>query len=332
MAIKVLVSGAGGDVGQGVLKALASSEINIECYATCITKHSAGLYMGAEGYLAPLSSSEDYIPFLIRLIKKRKIDVFVPTVDGEIKKISSEKSRIELETGAKVFVDDINKIAITDDKLETSRYLEKNGFPHPLSISAGDPYVVDFLKKNTFPLIVKRRTGRGSQDVFIAKTIDDIQPFLGNPKFMLQEWLDPTQGEYTSGIYIGNDGYIKGACTFCRKLKGGSTFVAKRIVERELEKPLEEIALSLGLKYLNIQSMKRGRVLIPFEINGRLSGTTSIVSQLFNPLEMFIRENLLGEPLQRIENHQRFVAMRFYEEVYTNLDEVDCLVSRSADI
>lgn len=332
MTIKVLVSGAGGDVGQGVLKALSSSALDVECYATCISKHSAGLYMGAKGFLAPLSSDEEYIPFLTRLIKKLGVDVFFPTVDGEIKKIAYEKKRIEAETGAIVFVDDIHKVSVADDKLETSRYLEQRGFAHPSSISADDPGVISFVQRVAFPLVVKRRVGRGGQDVFVAKSIDDIQRVVGNPNFMLQEWLDPNQGEYTSGVYIGNDGSVKGSCTFRRKLKGGSTFVAERIVDNDLEKPLEEIALSLGMKYLNIQSMRRGGVLVPFEFNGRLSGTTSIVARIFNAPEMFIREELLGEFLLRVENSQRFVAMRYYEEVYASLDEVDCLVSRSADI
>ena len=332
MSINVLVSGAGGDVGQGVLKALSASSLTIECYATCINKHSAGLYMGAQGFIAPLSNDENYIPFLINLIKKLGIKFFFPTIDGEIKKIAKEKYRIEAETGAFVFVDDVKKVDIADDKLETFRYLQKRNFPYPHSISAGSPDALNFVQSHGFPVVVKRRVGRGGQDVAIAKSYDDIKSVVGDSSFMFQEWLDPDQGEYTSGFYIGDDGEIKGACTFRRKLKGGSTVVAERIIDRGLEQPLEQIAVSLGMKYLNIQSMRRGNVLVPFEFNGRLSGTTSIVSKIFNAPEMFIREKLLGEMLQRVDSAERFVAMRYYDEVYVSFDEVGRLVDRSAGV
>lgn len=329
MPINVLVSGAGGDVGQGVLRALSASRLDVKCYTTCISKHSAGLYMGARGFLAPLSNDESYVPFLINLIKKLGINSFFPTVDGEIKKIAKEKSHIEAETGAFVFVDDLKKVSITDDKLENFRYLQERNFPCPHSISADSPDLLNFVQNYGFPVVVKRRVGRGGQEVVIAKSFNQIEPVIGDSSFMLQEWLDPVQGEFTSGFYIGDDGEIKGDCTFQRKLRGGSTIVAQRIIDRDLEGPLEEIAVSLGMKYLNIQSMRRGGVLVPFEFNGRLSGTTSIVSKIFNAPEMFIREKLLGEKLYRINNTERFVAMRYYDEVYASFDEVDQLVARS---
>ena len=62
------------------------------------------------------------------------------------------------------------------------------------------------------------------------------------------------------------------------------------------------MAQAAGLKYINIQSMRRGDKLIPFEFNGRLSGSTAMVSKIFNAPEMFVRERLLGETLTRIEN------------------------------
>lgn len=332
MKIRVLVSGAGGDVGQGVLKALASSSLEVETYAMCISPHSSWLHMGARGFIAPLSADPDYVPFLIRLIRRFNIQVFFPTVDGELIKIAQEKKRIEDETGALVFIDDLSKVAITDDKFETVSYLKHNGFVYPRSAIMQGQQALDFPKHYGFPLIVKRRSGKGNQEVFTVRNISELSVHLGNPDFMVQEWMDPAQGEYTSGFYIGDDGLIKGACTFRRELKGGSTFIAERIIDPQLEAPLERIASALGMKYLNIQSMKRGNQLVPFEFNGRLSGTTSIVSRIFNAPEMFIRERLLGQTLEQVVNSNRFVAMRYYEEAYASADDIKALISRSSKI
>jgi carbamoyl-phosphate synthase large subunit len=332
VTIKVLVSGAGGDVGQGVLKALAASTLDIELYTTCISPHSSWLHVEANSFVAPPSADEEYVPYLIRLICRFGIHVFFPTVDSEIAKISREKARIESETGVLVFVDDVNRVSICDDKFETAEFLRRHGFAYPESAIADGQSARDLAAGLGYPVIVKKRCGKGSQDVYLVQDAADLESRLGDPAFVVQEWLDPNSGEYTSGLYVGDDGEIKGACTFRRQLKCGSTFIAERIIDPVLETPLEDIARALGMKYLNIQSMRRGGELVPFEFNGRLSGTTAMVAKVFNAPEMFIRERLLGERLERVDDPSLFVAMRYYDEVYATPEQIDALLTRSADI
>jgi carbamoyl-phosphate synthase large subunit len=332
MTIKVLVSGAGGDVGQGVLKALAASRLDLKFYTTCISQHSSWLHMGVTSFIAPPSADEEYVDYLIRLIRRFGIQVFFPSVDGEITKIAREKARIEGETGALVFVDDLERVSICGDKFKTSEFLRRNGFAYPDSVVADGQSAHDLAARLGYPLIIKKRSGKGNQDVYQVNDLAEFGQRLGDPAFVVQEWLDPACGEYTSGLYLGDDGEIKGICTFRRQLKCGSTFIAERIIDPALEKPLEDMARALGMKYLNIQSMRRGSELVPFEFNGRLSGTTAMVSKVFNAPEMFIQERLLGEHINRVDNPTCFVAMRYYEEAYATPEQIDTLIMRSAEI
>lgn len=332
MTIKILVSGAGGDVGQGVLKALAASRLDIKLYTTCVSSYSSWLHVGVNSFIAPPSADEEYVDYLIRLICRFGIQVFFPTVDSEITRIARERARIERETGALVFVDDLDKVSICDDKFNTAEFLRRNGFAYPESAVAAGQSARDLAARLGYPIIVKRRSGKGSQDVYQVNDPSELGQRLGDPAFVVQERLDPACGEYTSGLYLGDDGAIKGVCTFRRQLKCGSTFIAERIIDPVLEKPLEDIARAMGMKYLNIQSMRRGNELIPFEFNGRLSGTTAMVSKVFNAPEIFIRERLLGEHLARVDNPYLFVAMRYYEEVYVTPEQIDTLIVRSAYI
>ena len=289
MKIKVLISGAGGDVGQGVLKALAMSSLDTELYATCISAHSSWLHAaGVTGFIAPPSADVAYVDFIIRLINRFGLKVYFPTVDSEILKIAQARDRIESETGAVVFVDDSEKVEICDDKFRTVEFLRKHGFAHPESALVSEPTSRDLVLRMGYPIISKKRIGRGSQDVHVVHNEDELASYLGDADFLLQEFLDPDAGEYTSGFYLGDDGEVKGACTFRRQLKAGSTFIAERILDPVLEAPLEDMARLLGMKYLNVQSMRRGDELVPFEFNGRLSGSTAIVSRVFNAPEMFI--------------------------------------------
>lgn len=333
MAIKVLISGAGGDVGQGVLKALAVSSLEIELYATCISAHSSWLHAaGIQGFIAPPSADAGYVDYLITLIRRFGIQVYFPTVDGEIVKIAQAKARIESETGAVVFVDDPARVSVCDDKFQTVEFLRSHGFAYPASAVASEDTTSDLVARLGYPLIAKKRSGKGSQHVHVVNSEAELVRYLGDADFVVQEWLDPAAGEYTSGIYLGDDGLVKGACTFRRQLKAGSTFIAERIVDPALEAPLEDMARALGMKYLNVQSMRRGNELVPFEFNGRLSGSTAMVARLFNAPEMFLRERLLGERLERVDNPARFVAMRYYDEIYATPDQIDALMTRSAQI
>lgn len=332
MKIKVLVSGAGGDVGQGVLKALTHSSLDIELYTICISPHSSWLHVEVNSFIAPPSSDEKYVDYLIGLIRRFGIQVFFPTVDSEITKIAQEKARIEGGTGALVFVDNLDRVSICDDKFKTVEFLRRNGFVYPESAVADSQSARDLAARFGYPIIIKKRSGKGSQNVYQANNPTEFAQHLGDPAFVVQEWMDPAFGEYTSGVYLGDDGEIKGMCTFRRQLKCGSTFIAERIIDPILEKPLEDMARALGMKYLNIQSMRRGSALVPFEFNGRLSGSTAMVSKVFNAPEMFIRERLLRETIARVDNPSSFVAMRYYEEVYATLAQIDALKIRSAEI
>jgi carbamoyl-phosphate synthase large subunit len=323
--IRVLVSGAGGDAGQGVIKALQQSTMNFETYATCIRAESPWLYRVERGFIAPPSASSEYVPFIISLIKSFEIDLYIPTVDSEILKIAQQRERIQSESGSRVFVGKSSAVAIAADKLATANFLQNSGLPHPETALASDEeHVADLFQKHG-KLILKPRAGHGSQGVQQLNVSDELEFEWRTEQYVVQEWLDPSQGEFTSGIYLGRDGEVKGACTFLRELRHGSTHIATRIINSSLENPLIDIAVGLGLPYLNIQSMRREDTLIPFEFNARLSGSTAIVSKVFNPVEMYVREWIGQEQIEVSRNVEQFVAMRYLEEEIVSLAEIEMM-------
>ncbi len=110
--IRVLVDGIGGDVGQGILKSLLDTKLDIELYASCINDKSSWLYKIKNSYIFPLVSDENFIDFLVDFINKYKINVYFPTVDSTLLKISKYKNFIENKTNVKIFIDNLEKIEI----------------------------------------------------------------------------------------------------------------------------------------------------------------------------------------------------------------------------
>ncbi len=331
--INVLVSGAGGDVGQGVIKALQKSKLDLEIYKICVFEDSSFLHLDNKSFIAPFSADDGYIDYLITLMNKLHIDIFFPTVDSEIVKISENKKLLESCTDAKVFVDDIEKVLICDDKYDTYKFLIKHGFATPKTIIPKSyEEIEEFVSEVGVPFVVKKRLDNGARNFHILKHIEDSRIFLGDEDFIFQELLEPNEGEYTTGIYLGDDSEVKGLCMLKRELKCGSTYKARRIIDEKLENELKEVAKAVGLKYLNIQARRKDGKFYIFEFNGRLSGTTGVISRVFNAPEMAVREMILGEKLQKVENSDEFVMMRYHEEIYTTMDKIRELHKRSDQI
>ncbi|MCP4049669.1 MAG: ATP-grasp domain-containing protein [bacterium] len=331
--IKVLVSGVGGDVAQGVIKALNKTKLDVEIIKICAYHNSSWLYKDDFSYIAPLAASKEYVQYLINIMNKLNIDVFFPCIDSEMYKIACNRELIQNSTNTLVCIDSICNINICNDKYETYRFLKLNGFPCPETILPSTiDEIHDFIDMLGFPIIVKKRMGQGGKDIQIVNSYADARSFIGKEDYILQEFLCSEDDEYTSGIYVGDDGEVKGICTLRRELKNGTTYRAERIIDSNLEASIKEIAVKMGMTYLNIQSRDKGGVLYPFEFNGRFSGTTGIISRVFNAPEMYIREKILKEKIPIITSEEKFYVMRYYEELYVTPEQMNQLKERSKNL
>ncbi len=328
--IKVLITGAGGDVGQGAIRSLLNSTTPLKIFTTCIDKYSSWLHEpNVTSFISPLASSQQYVPFLITILNKFEIDLLIPTVDSEISLISKNKILIESETKAIIFVDKHSSVSICDDKYLTYKFLKENNFEY-LKTNLIQEVKLPNLKNNLkYPLIVKKRKGRGSKDIYIANKFDEIKKYIDNEDFIIQEYISKNNLEYTAGVYLGDENKFNLTCIFKRKLKNGSTFIAERIINEQISRQLISLAKKLKMKYVNIQFFYIDSKVIPFEFNGRLSGTIIMISKVFNIIELFIRERILKEDINLKISNELFIAMRYYEEIYTTPSEVEDLINRS---
>jgi carbamoyl-phosphate synthase large subunit len=327
--INVLVDGVGGDVGQGIIKCLRDSKLNLNIHAACIFSTSAWLYHTEYSCVFPPASSPDFEEFLINYIISNEIHVYFPSVDQAIMKISILRENIEKNTNCIVFVDSPEKINICEDKYKTIQYLEQNGFDHPKTCEVVCSIEVEsFVTSNPFPLILKPKSGNGSKGVFIVNCMDDLSSYIGDSSLMLQEFLD-IKFEITSGIYLGDDSEIKGIYVLKRTLKNGSTFHAERIVDDVLNDKLIKIAKNIGMKYINIQATYKNSELKPFEFNGRMSGTTGAMRSVFNAPDLYIKERFLKEKIIKSSNNDVFFFTRFNEELMYTKEEMLLLEERS---
>ena len=327
--IKILVDGVGGDVGQGIVKSLLESDLNLEIFVAD-NKHSASwLYKINKSYVFPKVEEDNFIKFLINFLNNNKIDIYFPSIDSAIMKLSKNKDLIENSTNSKIFIDAYNKIKICNDKYLTQRFLLDFNFDAPKTCQVIDKDEVEsFFADNEPPFILKPKIGNGSKDIHSILSYEDLNNYFNNTEYILQELLD-IDYEITSGIYFGDDHEVKGIYVLRRELKDGSTYSAKRIIDENLNIKLIEIGKAMNMKYINIQAVYKNNTLIPFEFNGRMSGTTGAMRSVFNAPDFFIREKMLSEVIQPSPDFHEISFSRYFEEVYYYPSDKKTLIERS---
>lgn len=323
----ILVSGVGGDIGQGVIHCLSKSLLPLNIYKVGSSRADAGLHFDERSFIIPPINDETYLDFLVDFLNRYKIDLYIPGVDGEIIFLSRSLANINLHHQSKILVDPLSAVEIADDKFITAEFLKKNNLPHPVSSSIKNHDDLNrFISRINGSFFLKSRSGCGSKGLQLLDNPSDVESFIGNPKYMIQENI---QGEeYTAGLYKGNDNEIKGCVILKRELKNGATINAERILDSSIESQLRKITLLLGLRYTNIQFKIRDGNVFPFEINSRFSGTTGIISSVFNGPEMAIRELLFNEKISPVVNCDKFHAMRYMTEVLCSDKDMKSLVGR----
>lgn len=331
---KVLVTGVGSNIGQGIIKSLRMSKFQCQVVGVDMNALSAGLFRCNKGYIVPPATDERFIPEIIRICKDEKIDIILIGSDAEVPILSHNKSVIENSCEARVIVSEPKVVDIAFDKWSTVTFLREGGLNYPRSaLGTRKEDIEQIIRVCGFPLIVKPRKGAGSKDIFKVHNRDKLAYFL---KFVedpiIQEELGSEDEEYTTGVFFSRDSEVKGIISMKRELLSGTTYRAFIDDYAEVEPEVERVAYALGklgaLGPINIQLRLTPKGAVTFEINPRFSGTTVFRAKLgFNESEAAIRNFLLKEDLARL-TYSTGVVMRYWEEVYTSIEEVTRLKVR----
>ena len=352
----VVVTAAGGIVGQGIIKSLrlaTSSSLspnNYQILAVDSSPLAAGLYRSDIGQLIPKASDPAYIDSIIKHLKNHNVDALFVGSDEELMAVAAAKKRIESETSTKVLVTELAVVKIARDKWETYKFLKANNLS--CAESCLPEQMADFVEEFGFPLVVKPREGFGSVNFFVTNSAEEmkyavaqIQNYGWRP--MLQEYLPGLGNEFTSGVTIDkNGGNIMSSISIRKYLKGGQTYKAFIDDYPIVSLFAESVAEKLGVTgAANIQSkfvpnndmritaetaaefefgshndsFKEGRLKV-FEINPRFSATCSLRSYAgVNEPDIVFRNSVFDEKIEKIITRRRLVCMRYWNEVYVDL-------------
>jgi carbamoyl-phosphate synthase large subunit len=321
--LNVLVLGVGGNVSQGILKALAISKLPCRVIGACISSLSFGLYTVDQAYISPAASDPAFLDWLIRLCGTEQVHAILSGVEPVLTVLAVAAEHIYTETGAICIVSAPECLAIGNDKLHTAQWLRDSGFSFPQSADAANSEGVDSLVRECgYPLIAKPRNGKGAHGVLELRNDEELRTATTKNAYVIQEYLGHPHQEYTVGCFSDREWMVRGALVMRRDLREGTTYRAEAGLFPDVRKEALGIAEALRpMGPCNIQMRVHNGRAVCFEINVRFSGTAPIRARLgFNDVEAALRHYVLAEPAADLPLITSGIALRYWNEAYVNAE------------
>ncbi|CAA7618722.1 Carbamoyl phosphate synthase [Magnetospirillum sp. LM-5] len=316
----MLVTGVGGNVGQGILKALAVSGLASWVVGVDLLGAAAGLYRVDRGYRVPAASAPEFLDAFCAIMVDERIDVVLVAADAETVHLARLRRSIEERTGAQVLVADAELVELCHDKWLTSRWSATANFPHPATVLADDVEGVRRLfAESDGRLVIKPRRGYGSRGVVTvcseAEALAAAAALGGDG--IAQHYVGAEDGEYTGAVLCDRSGVPLVALVMWRELNSGTSYRTYPVADPALDAAVRRWGASLGAAGpVNFQFRLTTDGPVCFEINPRFSGTTGLRHLFgFNDVALALRHFILGEVVEQ-PAMRRGVVMRYWDEIF----------------
>jgi carbamoyl-phosphate synthase large subunit len=315
----ILVTGIGGNVGQGILRILRQHFPSFRLVGTDIGTLTAGHHFCDAFHRVPYSYDPAYAEVMTQICHRERVDLIIPSTDYEVLYLGQIAAELP-----QLIVSPPETSQIFIDKLKTYHAFKEANLPFARSWLPGE------YNGECAEIIVKPREGRGSRGLHI----NPADPGLFDDTFMVQELH--TGQEITSAFYVKNKKRLHGMMTFERSLASGMTERCQ--ITNSCEEALYPLVEAMIQRFdlrgpCNIQSIvtAEGHV-VPFEVNCRYSGTSSIRAQLGFPDVVFgVEEYLLRREPSAPTPKSSGSAIRVYMDIVYPGRELDAIGPGAGD-
>lgn len=297
--MKVLVTGAGALLGQGIIRAVKHSTLRADVIAVDPSDQAVGLHWADRAHVILPAANPAFLDRFREVLAEEGPDVVLVGTDVELPIFARNRALLEGDFGCRIVVSEPEAIDIANDKWLTFRFLEKHDLPRPLTCLPGDEE--QLLDQVGFPLVVKPRVGARSVGVQLVRDRAELADAIArHDGLVIQECVGTPEAEYTAGV-VYFDGQSPVSIVMRRDLRDGNTYRAFVVSDAGLNEYVRRVAAVFRpFGPVNFQFRLADEVPKIFEINCRFSGTTPMRARAgFNEVEIVIRYLLERAPLSQ---------------------------------
>ncbi len=293
----VLVSGASGIVGYGILRSLRQSPRPLQLVGSSIHPSSPANAFADHFELAPRTDDPGYLGWLLSLIERQRVDLVIPGIECDLQHWTEHRPAIEA-AGAVAMLNDPALIRACADKWVFHRQLAEAG----LGCAIETTLEADFdalAARFGLPFIVKPRRGyasKGLRRIAHRADFDACRGGLGNT-LMAQRLVGHDDEEYTLAAFGDGRGGHGLPIALRRRLSAeGYTETAEVVPAAPFAAALTELCrLFRPVGPTNFQFRLDGGEAKLLEINPRISSSTSIRTAFdYNEAAMAVDHYLYG--------------------------------------
>jgi len=267
-------------------------------------------------FAVPRCTAADFMPQMLDICRKQKVDLIIPTIDTELMPYVTNKDKFT-KIGVDIHIGDARFVATARDKEKTVRLLKSHNIPVPASWDA--TAFMDCKEEASYPLFIKPKGGSCSKGISIVSSAEEMQAMIeGQNNLLIQEVC--AGQEYTINCFYDRNGRCVSCVPHLRKfVRDGEVCFAKT----ERVPAFTAIAHQFSEIFKGIwgcicfQGFKDedGSVKI-FEINARFGGGYPVCDYAGGTYARWIIQDFLGIPPDYHDNWREGVRMLRYDEAF----------------
>jgi len=314
----ILVSGASGVVGYGILRSLRRSGKDLRLVGTTIYDDSV-----AQGFcdifeLARPTHDAGYLQWLTRVISTHQVDLIIPGIEADMYRWTEAAAELEGVGGVKAVLNEPRLVLLCKDKWAFFETLSNSGLPCVIETTLEADFDA-LVERFGLPFLLKPRIGFGSKGIV---RVDSVTTFLEHqsrvgPVLMVQPIIGTEDEEFTTSAFCDGSGGFHAHMTLKRKLSSdGFTNRAEVVQVDDIAETVRGLCgLFRPVGPTNFQFRRHEGILKLLEINPRISSSTSIRTAFgYNECAMAVEYYLEGKtPRQPIIRPGR--AVRYMEDL-----------------
>ena len=313
---KVLVSGASGVVGYGILRSLKRSTKEIQLIGTSIYEDSVANAFCDIFEKAPPTTDKEYVSWLLEIIRKHRVDFIIPGIEVDLYSWVEHLPEIEA-SGVKILMNNVELVKLCKDKwIFYEKMLSLNcGF---LIESSLDRNFDSLASQFGLPFLLKPRQGFGGRGIITVVNYEIFEKYAERigPELMAQPIVGDVEEEYTTSAFCDGKGSVYASMTLRRKLsKEGFTDRATVVSPEGLSAIVSTLCRDLQpLGPTNFQFRRSHGNWKLLEVNPRISSATSIRSSFGYNESMMAVEFWLENKIPAQPDVQKGRAVRYVED------------------
>lgn len=159
--------------------------------ATDLSKYAPALYLVDKPYIVPRIDDPKYIPTVIDICRRERIQAVTTFIDPEIEILAKNREAFR-EIGVEVLAPYEKTAHLCFDKFEMYKHLTAHGIPTVKTWGDFESFrAAADAKDVSFPVFVKPRTGSGSVGARKIENIDDLRIAMQeDPSLIVQEFMN----------------------------------------------------------------------------------------------------------------------------------------------